>query len=276
MAILITPVELAAVLEGPRPPKVLDVRWALGGPPGHGEYLTGHVPGSVFVDLHTELATVDDPRDGRHPIPAEGVLERAARRWGLHDGDAVVVHDAGGNLAAARAWWLLSDAGVADVRVLDGGLAAWTAAGLPVATDDVVPDPGTITLTPGGLPATDIDGAAAWPDRGVLVDVRAPERFRGEAEPVDPRAGHVPGAVNVPTTGNIAADGTFLSPETLRERFAAVGVEPGVEVAVYCGSGVTAAHSVLALRLAGIDATLFPGSWSQWSQHPERPVATGP
>ncbi|GAA1748230.1 sulfurtransferase [Aeromicrobium alkaliterrae] len=275
MTILITPAELAAALESSRPPHVLDVRWALGGPPGHGEYLAGHVPGSVFVDLDTELATIDDPRDGRHPIPADGVLERAARRWGLHEGDTVVVHDAGGNLSAARAWWLLTDAGVADVRVLDGGLAAWTAAGLPLATDDVVPEPGTISLRPGQLPATDIDGAAAWPEHGTLLDVRAPERFRGETEPVDPRAGHVPGAVNVPTGGNVGEDGTFLAPDALRERFAAAGVEPGSEVAVYCGSGVTASHTVLALRLAGIDATLYPGSWSQWSQHPDRPVATG-
>lgn len=275
MTILITPADLQAALHSPNPPRVLDVRWALGGPPGHGEYLAGHVPGSVFVDLDTELATIDDPRDGRHPIPADGVLQRAARRWGLHDGDTVVVHDAGGNLSAARAWWLLTDAGVADVRVLDGGLAAWTAAGLPLATGDVVPEPGTISLEPGQLPATDIDGAAAWPQRGVLLDVRAPERYRGEVEPVDPRAGHVPGAVNVPTGGNVDEDGTFLAPEALRERFAAAGVEPGTEVAVYCGSGVTASHTVLALRLAGIDATLYPGSWSQWSQHPDRPVATG-
>ena len=275
MTILITSAELAAELDGPRPPKVLDVRWSLGGPPGHGDYLAGHVPGAVFVDLDTELATIDDPRDGRHPIPAEGVLEQAARRWGLHDGDAVVVHDAGGNLSAARAWWLLVDAGVSDVRVLDGGLAAWSAAGLPLATDDVVPRPGSITLEPGQLPTTDIDGAAGWPDHGVLLDVRAPERFRGETEPVDPRAGHVPGAVNVPTGGNVGADGTFLAPDALRRRFADAGVGPGAEVAVYCGSGVTASHTVLALRLAGIDATLYPGSWSQWSQHPDRPVATG-
>jgi thiosulfate/3-mercaptopyruvate sulfurtransferase len=194
------------------------------------------------------------------------------RAWGVNDGDPVVAYDATGNLAAARAWWLLRDAGLPDVRLLDGGLAAWTAAGHPLETGDVTPEPGTATLTGGALPTIDIDDAAAWP--GVLLDARAGERYRGEVEPVDPRAGHIPGAVSAPTSENLAEDGTFRSADELRERFAGLGVRPGDDVAVYCGSGVTAAHTIAALRIAGIDAALYPGSWSQWSSDENRPVAT--
>jgi thiosulfate/3-mercaptopyruvate sulfurtransferase len=183
-----------------------------------------------------------------------------------------VAYDATGNLAAARAWWLLRDAGLPDVRLLDGGLAAWTAAGHPLETGAVTPEPGTATLAGGVLPTIDIDGAAAWP--GVLLDARAGERYRGEVEPVDPRAGHIPGAISAPTAENLAEDGTFRSADELRERFAGLGVRPGDKVAVYCGSGVTAAHTIAALRIAGIDAALYPGSWSQWSSHENRPVAT--
>ena len=276
---LIQAAELLALTRADRPDlRIVDCRWVLG-QPGAGEigYAAGHLPGAIHLDLDHDLS---DPHGygapGRHPLPSPAAVAATLGLAGIGDRDLVVAYDDVGGWVAARLWWMLDVLGHDAVRVLDGGLAAWTAAGLPVATDDVVPEPGTIALTPGGLPATDIDGAAGWPDHGVLIDVRAPERFRGDAEPIDPRAGHVPGAVNVPTGGNIDADGTFLAPEALRERFAAVGVEPGAEVAVYCGSGVTASHTVLALRLAGIDAALFPGSWSQWSQHPDRPVATGP
>ncbi|HEY1135005.1 MAG TPA: rhodanese-like domain-containing protein, partial [Nocardioides sp.] len=165
-------------------------------------------------------------------------------------------------------------AGHRDVRLLDGGLAAWTAAGHGVATGDVVPEPGDVVLSAGHLPTVDLadvaDGVA-----GVLLDVRAAERYRGETEPVDPVAGHVPGALNAPTTGNVGPDGRFLDAAALRERYAALGVAPGTPVTVYCGSGINAAHAVAALEHAGIAATLFPGSWSQWSNHPELPVATG-
>lgn len=270
--VLISAADLAAALVSDRPPVVLDVRWRLGGPPGHEEYLRGHLPTAVYVDLDTELAGHGDPRDGRHPLPTAAALQASARRWGIDDGDAVVVYDGDGNLAAARAWWLLRWAGLADVRMLDGALAAWTAAELPLATDDVAPRPGTVTLTTGALPTLTAEDAGTFD--GLLLDARAGERFRGETEPVDPKAGHIPGAVSVPTSENLAPDGRFRTPAELRERFAAVGVDGDQAVAAYCGSGVTAAHAVAALAIAGIDAALYPGSWSQWSNL-DLPVETG-
>jgi thiosulfate/3-mercaptopyruvate sulfurtransferase len=272
MDVLITAPQLAAALASGRPPVVLDVRWRLGGPPGHDEYLRGHVPGAVYVDLEDELAAHGEPTDGRHPLPAVADLQASARRWGVDDGDAVVVYDGDGNLSAARAWWLLRWAGVADVRLLDGALPAWVDAGQPLDTHDVEPAPGNVTLTAGALPTIGPDEAAAF--GGVLLDARAAERFRGETEPVDPKAGHIPGAVSAPTTGNLTPDGRFRPAGELRERFAAVGADGTRPVAAYCGSGVTAAHEVAALAIAGIDASLYPGSWSQWSNL-DLPVATG-
>src|SRR5215210_6915212 len=172
MNVLITADELAALLDRPegRAPVVLDVRWKLGGPPGHGEYLRGHIPGAVYVDLDTELAAHAEPEAGRHPLPDVTALQAAAHRWGIHEDSLVVVYDGEGNLAAARAWWLLRWAGVADVRLLDGTLPAWVAAGGALATDDVVAKPGDVVLRPGALKVLDVDGAAAFPSAGVLID----------------------------------------------------------------------------------------------------------
>jgi len=252
---------------------LLDVRWKLGGPPGREEYLAGHLPDAVFVGLDTELAAHGEPQDGRHPLPSIESLQAAARRWGIREGDSVVAYDDSGNLAAARLWWLLRWAGFDDVRLLDGGLTAWVAAGGSLETDDVVPEPGDVTLDGGHQATIDIDDAAAYP--GVLLDARAAERYAGEVEPIDPKAGHIPGAVSAPTTDNLDADGRFRPAAELRRRFEALGIRDGVDVAAYCGSGVTAAHEVAALAIAGLDAGLYPGSWSQWSNHDDRPVATG-
>lgn len=275
MTVLISPHELATSLTGDRPPVVLDVRWKLGGPPGRGEYLTGHVPGAVFVSLDDELAAHGEAVDGRHPLPSPEALQESARRWGIDPGDAVVVYDGEGNTAAARAWWLLRWAGLTDVRLLDGALPAWVASGGELTTDDVVPARGSVELTTGALPTLDLDTVAAFPERGVLLDARAAERFHGEVEPIDPKAGHIPGATSAPTGDNLAADGRFLGPDELRSRFASLGVETGSPVGVYCGSGVTAAHQAAALTIAGFEPVLYPGSWSQWSNH-DLPVATGP
>jgi thiosulfate/3-mercaptopyruvate sulfurtransferase len=279
--ILITAAELAGtrvgeVLPGGGPLRVLDVRWRLDRPDGRPDYLAGHIPGAVFVDLDTQLASHGEPRDGRHPLPPVEQLQADARSWGIDAGDMVVVYDDLKSLSAARAWWLLRYAGVADVRLLDGALSSWRDAGLPLETGEApVSVSGRVTLRYGSLRALTIDEAAAFPASGVLLDARAGERFRGEVEPIDPRAGHIPGAVSAPTTENVDAAGRFLPPAQLRARFAALGVEPGASVGAYCGSGVTAAHELVALALAGFDAALFPGSWSQWSNHPERPVAVG-
>ena len=273
MNVLIDPAELLA-LEGPV--VLLDVRWALGDDRGRERYLAGHLPGAVFVDLETELADAPSAAHGRHPLPSLQRLQASTRRWGVRQDDAVVVYDASGGLAAARAWWLLRWGGLADVRLLDGGLDAWVRAGGPVEPGDVVPEPGDVTLLGGGMPVLTIDEAAALPaSGGVLLDARAAERYRGEVEPIDPRAGHVPGAVSAPTTENLGPDGTFLRTPELVDRFVALGVGPRRKVGVYCGSGITAAHEVAALAAAGIEAALWPGSWSQWSADPDRAVATG-
>lgn len=275
MTVLVDACDLAAELAGPVPPVLLDVRWILGDPHGRRHHALGHVPGAVYVDLHTELAGEPSPAAGRHPLPDAARLQAAARRWGVRRGSRVVAYDDTGGLAAARAWWLLRWAGHTDVRLLDGGLRAWREAGRPLETGDVAPVPGDVVLTAGALPTVDADAVAALAaGAGTVLDARAAERYRGESEPIDPRAGHVPGAVSAPTAANLGPDGRFLPADVLRARFAELGVRPGDRVAVYCGSGVTAAHEVAALAVAGVDAELYPGSWSQWSNDPARPVAT--
>lgn len=256
--------------------RVLDVRWKLGGPPGREEFENGHIPSAVYVDLDTELACHGEPTDGRHPLPAIEQLQAAARRWGLNDGDTAVVYDDVSGTSAARAWWLLRHAGFENVRVLDGGLSAWVTAGGALETDQSVIAPGDVHLQYGQLPVLDADAAAAVAAHGVLLDARAAERFRGEVEPVDPRAGHIPGAVSAPTADTIGPDGRLLSPERLAERFAALGVDARATTGVYCGSGVTAAHAALAMEAAGLPIpALYPGSFSAWSNDPSRPVAVG-
>jgi thiosulfate/3-mercaptopyruvate sulfurtransferase len=274
--VLIGAKALREQLDGPRPPAVLDVRWALGDPHGHEAYRSGHIPGAVYADLDTELAAPPEPGRGRHPLPEPARLQAAARGWGLRAGQRAVVYDNSGGLAAARAWWLLRWAGVSDVAILDGGLGAWTAAGLGLAAGDPGVPPGDVTLDGGHLPVLTADAAAALARDGLLLDARAAERYRGETEPADPRAGHIPGAISAAAAGNLHPDGTFAAPATLRARYAALGAGPGTAIGVYCGSGVTAAHDVAALAIAGFEAALFPGSWSAWSADPGRPAATGP
>jgi thiosulfate/3-mercaptopyruvate sulfurtransferase len=292
---LISATDLQEALRGPRPPVLLDVRWRLGGPDGATEYAQGHLPGAVFVDLERDLAAPAGPGTGRHPLPTPAVLQRALRRAGISAGSTIVVYDDWNSLSAARAWWLLRWAGLPDVRVLDGGLAAWTSSGGPLTTSssstdaasfpEAVPGslpgatpgatPGDFVVRPGSLPVLTADEAAKLARSGILLDARAGERYRGEVEPIDPVAGHIPGAVSAPTTDNLAPDGRLLPPDALRARFAALGLDASRPIGAYCGSGVTAAHELLALAVAGIDAVLYPGSWSEWVSDPARPVATG-
>ncbi len=284
---------LASAADASARPTLLDVRWKLGGPPGIDGFREGHLPGAVFADLERDLSgpVLADGRGGRHPLPSPDAAQAALRRLGVSGARAVVVYDAADGTSAARAWWLLRYLGHDDVRLLDGGLAAWTAAGLPVETGDPpVPAPGDHGARPGASPALDAAAAGALAPDGVPLDARAAERFRGETEPVDRVAGHVPGAVSAPTTVNVDESGRFLASSVLRERFAGLGVAgpgvaaPGVagegadrdaQVGAYCGSGVTAAHTVLALELAGVRAALYAGSWSDWIGDPARQVATG-
>ena len=278
MNVLITADELAELVAEGRRPRLLDVRWRLGGPPGPQEFRAGHIPGAVYVDLDQELAAPAGPGVGRHPLPTLENLQAAARSWGLRDGESVVAYDDNGNLGAARAWWLLRWAGLSDVRLLDGGLGAWRSAGLPLVSGDEPPvSPGDVTLASGHLRSVDPDGVAALIADGVLVlDARPGERYRGAVTPLDPKPGHIPGAVSAPTVENITPEGTFRSAAELSARFQALGAKPGETVGVYCGSGVTAAHEMAALAIAGIDdVVLYPGSWSQWAALPDRPIATG-
>jgi thiosulfate/3-mercaptopyruvate sulfurtransferase len=271
-AVLIDATGLHRQLAGDRPPVLLDVRWALGDTGGREHYLAGHLPGAVYVDLDTELAAPPEPLSGRHPLPEIAALQTSARRWGITAGRPVVVYDDNGGTAAARAWWLLRWAGLTDVRILDGALGAWRARDFALSTGDETPPEGDVELGVGHLPTLTADEAAALAADGVLLDARSGERYRGEVEPVDPRAGHIPGALSAPTGDNLASDGVFRPTAELREQFSQLS---GTKVGVYCGSGVTAAHQVAALAIAGIDAALFPGSWSAWSSDPARPAATG-
>ena len=269
---------LVAELDQVDPPTLLDVRWRLVGPPGRDDYLAGHLPGAVFVDLDSALCGAPGA-GGRHPLPDPAALQTALRAAGVRAGHPVVVYDGGDGLAAARAWWTLRWAGHRPVRLLHGGYPAWVAAGRPVSTDAPAPPPGDVVVRPGDLPVLDAGQAAALAaaDDAVLLDVRAAPRYRGEVEPIDPVAGHVPGAANLPAGEYVGPDGRFLAAEVLSERFAAAGVTGARAVGAYCGSGVTAAQAVLALHLAGrTDAALYVGSWSNWVADPARPVASGP
>jgi thiosulfate/3-mercaptopyruvate sulfurtransferase len=275
--ILVSAEELSAIAASPGAPVLLDVRWNLAGPPGRDEYRLGHLPHGHFVDLDGDLAGPPGRGRGRHPLPDAAAFEAAMRRSGVSDRSDVVVYDAAGGVSAARAWWLLRYFGHGRVRVLDGGVAAWTAAGLPLTTAEPSTSPGNFTARPGGMAVIGAAAAARLAREGLLLDARAPERYRGDSEPIDPVAGHIPGAVSAPTLANLAADGRFLDGDALRARFTAMGAEGGSQpLGAYCGSGVTAAHEVLALELAGFPAALYPGSWSEWISDPARPLATGP
>ncbi|MFD8968591.1 sulfurtransferase [Streptomyces sp. NPDC059568] len=272
MTAIITAAELVGESAGARPPVLLDIRWQLGGPSGRPAYEAGHLPGAVYVDLDTELAGTPGA-DGRHPLPDVTAFGAVMRRAGISQDTPVVVYDGGQGWAAARAWWLLRWTGHPDVRVLDGGVAEWTG---PLTTEIPRPAEGDFSPVPGSLPVLDADGAAALARSGLLLDARASERYRGDVEPIDRVGGHIPGALSAPTAGNVAENGTFLPAPQLAARFQALGAAPGTEVGVYCGSGVSGAHEVLALEIAGIPAALYPGSWSAWTADESRPVAKGP
>jgi len=269
--LLVSPAGLAGELAREPAPVLLDVRWRLGGPPGLDSYREGHPPGAVFVDLDRDLAAPPGPA-GRHPLPDPAAFTDAMRGAGVSRDRLVIVYDDRDATAAARGWWLLRYYGHENVRVLDGGYQAWLAAGLPVSDADPAGTRGDFTARPGHMPVLDAAAAESVARTGLLLDVRTGERYRGEQEPIDPVAGHIPGAVSAPAADNVNPDGTFRTTAELTVRFTALGTGP---VGAYCGSGVTAAQEVLALALAGIPAALYVGSWSNWISDPARPVATG-
>ncbi|GAC1409483.1 MAG: sulfurtransferase [Mycobacterium sp.] len=264
--VLITATELAQRLDTHEPLTILDVRWQLAEPDGRAAYERGHLPGAVYVSLEGELSDHGVSTRGRHPLPAGRSVEAAARRWGIRNGVPVVVYDDWNRAGSARAWWILTAAGLPDVRILDGGLRAWTG---PLDTGSVTPEAGDARvrhedLYAGARPTLTARQATV---ADVLLDARAPERFRGDVEPVDPVAGHIPGARNVPSTALLDEEGRFLPDNDLTRLFD--GVAPA---GVYCGSGVTASVVLAALAVIDVDAALYPGSWSEWCSDPSRPV----
>lgn len=253
---------------------LLDVRWTLAGAE-RDAYEEGHIPGAHFVSVDDDLSGPPGEH-GRHPLPEAAEFEALMRRCGVENGHPVVVYDAQGGTSAARAWWLLRYFGHDDVRVLDGGFPAWVAEGEPVSTEVPPRGRGDFVARPGAMRLLDAAEAAELAGTGLLLDVRAPERYAGRSEPVDPVAGHVPGAVNLPTTEHVTDDGRMVPHDELIPRFEKAGYDGG-PVGAYCGSGVNAAHTVLALEVAGVHgAGLYADSWSGWITDPDRPVATGP
>ena len=262
--------------------RVCDVRWYLPhlDRSGRGEYAAGHIPGAVFVDLDTELAGPPDLGPGRHPLPPAERFGEAMSRAGIGAQTHVVAYDDSGGATAARLWWLLLFFGHPRASVLDGGLTAWRAAGKAASTEEPSYRKAQFTAIPQRDRVVDkavVDRLRRDPDAAIL-DARATERYEGRVEPVDARPGHVPGAVSAPYAGNVDPERhTFLPPDQLRDRYARLGVSPERTVVAYCGSGVTACHTLLALHLAGFtDSLLYEGSWSDWSKDPSLPAATGP
>jgi thiosulfate/3-mercaptopyruvate sulfurtransferase len=243
----------------------LDVRWTLGGPSRDADYAEGHLPGAVRLDFDRDVCGPVGPVGGRHPLPEPQALQAVLRAACIDDDSHVLVYDDGDGMAAARTWWTLRWAGIDDVQVLQGGIKAWTGAGLPLETQVVAPRPGDVHVRPGHLPVLDAEAAAEWAATRELVDVRAPERYRGEMEPVDPVAGHVPGAINL-----FLGEDDLADTPRLYERYA-----PHQDAAFYCGSGVGAARTALAVTAAGLPTPpVYIGSWSDWVSR-GRDVATG-
>lgn len=283
---LITPQALAARLDDPDW-IVFDCRHApAGAPPGRathdqgpGAYAAGHIPGARYADLERDLAGPIGAGTGRHPLPDWNAFCAWLGRQGVGNDSTVVVYDASSGAWAARLWWMLCALGHARVAVLDGGFARWQREGHPVTTDAPRIEPATFTGRPEAAQQATLEEVQAHlGDPGLLlVDARAPERYRGETEPIDPRAGHIPGAVNLPFAGNVDAEGVFLPPERLRERLLrAYGGRPPETTVHYCGSGVTACHNLLAQAATGLPpGRLYAGSWSQWCADPQRPAEQG-
>jgi thiosulfate/3-mercaptopyruvate sulfurtransferase len=251
------------------------------GKQGRQEYERGHIPGAVFIDLDTELAGPPGSGPGRHPLPSPEQFAVAMARAGIGDETYVVAYDDSGGSIAARLWWLLRYFGHPQVSVLDGGITAWVAEGRPVTTEvpAVAPARFTPRPQPGWVVTKEVVKRLLGDPSAVLLDARAPERYEGRVEPVDPRAGHIPGARSAPFAGNLTEGPVprFRPPAELRARYEALGVPHAQTVVAYCGSGVTACHDLLALHVAGLpDGLLYEGSWSDWSADPSLPAATRP
>jgi thiosulfate/3-mercaptopyruvate sulfurtransferase len=234
------------------------------------------VPGAIDTEAYSDFQAPSSVEAGARPLPDIAALQAAARRWGLRPEATVVIYDSDRSMVAARVWWVLRWAGLRDVRVLDGGLPAWLAAGLPVEETAPTPKPSTIVLSAGHMPELDADSAAAMARNGLLLDARIrPNYIGGPSQPGQPPRGHIPGAISAPAPDNVTDYGNFADSDVLRAMYAVLGADGSRPVGVYCGAGMSAAHSVLALAAIGVEAAMYPGSWSQWAANPSRPVARG-
>ncbi len=244
---------------------IADVRWYLDEPThGHFAYHAGHIPGAVYVNLEVHLSDTVGP--GRHPLPTRQAFAETMEGIGFGEEQLIVAYDDRGGGIAARLWWMLRDIGHGGVRVLDGGIAAWQAAGHAIETDLPARNPATMTVRPSATRQLDRDELRSRLGAVTLLDAREPERYRGEEEPIDPIAGHIPTALSASVMDNLTGEETFLDAEQLRDRFTRLGVETDRDTVVYCGSGVTACHNALAMARAGLpEPILYPGSWSDWS-----------
>lgn len=268
-------VTAAWLADPPEPPVLVDLRWSLDGSVGRADHVREHLPGAIYIDLDTVVAGPPTPLTGRHPLPNPEAFAAALGAHGIPDEALVVAYDQGPGVIAARLVWMLRVIGQ-PAAVLEGGLAAWDG---PTEAGEVAPSAVSRRVRAWPIERfadADLTAELAGRADAVVVDARDPDRFAGITEPVDPRPGHIPGAVNLPATSNLGADGTLLPSEVLRGRYAGVGALAAREVVAYCGSGVTACHDLLVLEDLGIRGRLFTGSWSAWSADPAREVATGP
>ena len=274
-SVLVTPQQLQAMREAGRDVTVIAVHSInpyTGQPSFRGERIEGAIDSQAYTDFQSPASF----EGGQRPLPEIGTLQEKARAWGLRPESTVVIYDADRSMTAARAWWVLRWAGLPDVRVLDGGFPAWISAGLPVTTETTVMKPSEIELSPGHMPEIGADEALRLAREGVLLDARIrPNYIGGKSAPGQPPRGHIPHALSAPAPDNVTDYGNFTDAETLKEMYRVLGADGSKPVGVYCGAGMSAAHSVLALASIGIDAAMYPGSWSAWVSDGSRPVVTG-
>ncbi len=273
--VLLTPHQLMAMMDGGADPTILAIQ-SVNPYTGRVSERTVRVPGAIDAEAYTDFAGPPSRHGGQRPLPAIADLQAAARRWGLRPERTIVVYDADRSMTAARAWWVLRWAGLKDVRVLDGGLPAWIAAGLPTSSDPPAVEPSEIVLSAGNMPEIGADEALALAREAVLLDARIrPNYIGGSTAPGEPRRGHIPGARSAPAPDNVTDYGNFTDSPTLKEMYRALGADGSRPVGVYCGAGMSAAHTVLALSAIGIEAAMYVGSWSAWIADPERPGVIG-
>ncbi|WP_288431385.1 rhodanese-like domain-containing protein [uncultured Agrobacterium sp.] len=274
-SVLLTPVELQALREAGEDVTVLAVH-SINPYTGEPSFNGLRIEGAIDTEAYTDFQSPATPEGGQRPLPDIKVLEQKARRWGLRKESTIVVYDGDRSMTAARAWWVLKWAGLPDVRVLDGGFRAWQVAGLPVTDVVASPTPSNIELSTGNMPELDADGSLRLATDGVLLDARIrPNYIGGPAVEGQPPRGHIPYAVSAPAPDNVTDYGNFTDSATLAEMYRALGVDGSSEVGVYCGAGMSAAHTVLALAAIGVRASMYPGSWSAWVSDPSRPVVFG-